>query len=393
MASKQVTLFFFFLLFFFILPLKSHSTSTAQSWVKGGYFYSGGETVVSDINSKLFTHLLCAFAYVNSSTYHLSINSSTEQQFSTFTETVKRKNPSITTLLSIWVGREESSTFFSMINQSSYRNSFIQSSIRTARLYGFHGLDLSGLLPSKSSDMNNLATLLNEWRVAVDSEAKNPLLLVMQAHYMPALGSESYPMESMRRNLDWVHVKAYDYYVPGKENSTHFHAALRGQLNGANTDDGIKEWKRRGFLPSNLVLGLPFHGYAWTLVDPRNNAMGAPSSAPAVTMDGAMGYKLIKSYIRSFGYGAASVYNATYVVNSYTIGPTWINYDDVEAIRAKVSYAKQNGLLGYNVFQVGNDDNWVLSTAGTIQFTTWSIFLLHCGRRVGGMKLETDFNF
>jgi GH18 family chitinase len=133
MVSKLVTLL---LLLLFFLPLKSHS-STPQSWVKAGYYYSGSETVISDINSKLFTHLICAFAYINSSTYHLSINSSTEQRFSTFTDTVKRKNPSITTLLSIWVGKEDSSTFFSMINQSSYRNSFIQSSIRTAKLYGF----------------------------------------------------------------------------------------------------------------------------------------------------------------------------------------------------------------------------------------------------------------
>jgi hypothetical protein len=157
MASKLVT--------FFFLPLKSHSSSSPkQSWVKAGYYYSGSETVISEINSKLFTQLTCAFAYINSSTYHLSINSSTEQRFSTFTDTVKQKNPSITTLLSIWVGREFSSTFFSMINQSSYRNSFIQSSIQTARLHGFHGLDLFlfGVLPNKSSDMANLATLLNE---------------------------------------------------------------------------------------------------------------------------------------------------------------------------------------------------------------------------------------
>jgi GH18 family chitinase len=376
MASKLVILFLLLLLlFFFFLPLKSHSSSTPQqSWVKAGYYYSGSETVISEINSKLFTHLICAFAYINSSTYHLSINSSTEQRFSTFTDTVKRKNPSITTLLSIWVGREFSSTFFSMINQSSYRNSFIQSSIQTARLYGFHGLDLFlfGILPNKSSDMANLATLLNEWRVAVDSDAKNSgntgLLLVMAGagKYLPDLGnSESYPMESMQRNLDWVHVTAYDYYVPRKDNVTHFHAALLGRLNGANTDDSIKEWKRRGFPPGKLVLGLPFHGYAWTLVNPQNDAIGAPATGPAVTMDGSMGYKLIKSYIRSFGYGAACVYNASYVVNSCTVGPTWINYDDVEAIRAKVSYAKQNGLLGFNVFQVGNDDNWMLSRAGT----------------------------
>ncbi|XP_030954776.1 uncharacterized protein LOC115977205 isoform X2 [Quercus lobata] len=362
MASKLVTLLFFL----HFLPLKSYC-STQQSWIKAGYYYSGSETVISDINSKLFTHLLCAFAYINSSNYHLSINSSTEQKFSTFTDTVKLKNPLVTTLLSVWVGREDSPIFFSMINQSSFRNSFIQSSIETARFYGFHGIDLCGVLPSKSSDMTNLDTLLNEWRIAVVSEAKNSskseLLLVMSGYYLPALDSVSYPIESMMKNLDWVHVKAYDYYVPRIDNFTYTHAALYDPMNGANTDSGIKEWKRRGFLLSKLVLGLPYHGYAWTLLDPNNNAMGAPAIGPAVTADGSMGYKFIKSYLRSFPSEAAPVYNATYVVNFCTIGPAWINYDDVEAVKAKVSYAKQSGLLGFNVFQVGNDDNWVLSRA------------------------------
>jgi GH18 family chitinase len=263
-----------------------------------------------------------------------------------------------------------------MINQSSYRKTFIHSSIETARFYGFHGLDFFGVLPSRSSDMINLGTLLNEWRIAVDSEARNSskskLLLVMAGYYLPALDSVSYPIDSMQRNLDWVHVTAYDYYVPRKDNFTHTHAALYDPLNGANTDSGIKEWKRRGFLLSKLVLGLPYHGYAWTLVDPKNNAMGAPALGPGVTADGSMGYKFIKSYVRSFPSEAAFVYNATYVVNFCTIGPTWINYDDVEAIRVKISYAKQKGLLGYTVFQVGNDDNWELSRAGRLQFTTWS---------------------
>ncbi|XP_042965126.1 receptor-like serine/threonine-protein kinase SD1-7 isoform X3 [Carya illinoinensis] len=364
MSSKLVTLFLLILLY---LALKCHC-STPQSWVKAGYYYMGIGNVISDINSKLFTHLICAFTYINSSTYHLSINSSTEQQFSTFAHTVKTKNPSVTTLLSIWVGRWHVLNFFSMINQSSYRNSFVQSSIETARLYGFQGLDLRGLVPTgSSSDMANFGTLLDEWRVAVKSEAKNSsnpeLLLVMGGNRVPALSSVIYPIDSMRRNLDWVHVKAYDYHLPGRDRVTYFHAALYGPSNMANTDNGINEWKRRGFLPSKLVLGLPFHGYAWTLLSPQKNPIGAASGGPAVTMDGSMGYKFFKSFIRSFGHEAASVYNATSVVNYCTVGLTWINYDDVEAIRAKVSYAKQKGLLGYNVFQVGNDDNWVLSRA------------------------------
>ena len=77
-----------------------------------------------------------------------------------------------------------------------------------------------------------------------------------------------------------------------------------------------------------------------------------------------MSYKDIKSYIR--GYNAKTIFNATFVMNYCIIGSTWITFDDVESIRAKISYAKQKNLRGYNVFQVSNDDNWMLSQAGTI---------------------------
>ncbi|KEH23910.1 glycoside hydrolase family 18 protein [Medicago truncatula] len=82
-------------------------------------------------------------------------------------------------------------------------------------------------------------------------------------------------------------------------------------------------------------------------------------------MDGSVAYKYMKSYIRSSGDGVVSCYNDAFVVNYFTVASTstWVNFDDVEAIKEKVSYAKKNGLLGYSVFQVGNDDNWVLSTA------------------------------
>ncbi|XP_040988921.1 class V chitinase-like [Juglans microcarpa x Juglans regia] len=147
--------------------------------------------------------------------------------------------------------------------------------------------------------MANISTLLDQWRVAVNSEAKNSsnpeLLLVMAGNRLPVLGSVIYPIDSMRRNLDWVHVIAYNYYLPaGRDRVTFFHATLYGPSNMANTDYGINEWKRRSFLPSKLVLGLPYHGYAWTLLSPQKNPMGAVSKGPAITSDGAVGYKWFK---------------------------------------------------------------------------------------------------
>ncbi|BFG40260.1 hypothetical protein CerSpe_265340 [Prunus speciosa] len=187
----------------------------------------------------------------------------------------------------------------------------------------------------------------------------------MKVRYLPAFESLSYPIESMKRNLDWAHVKAFDYHLSAKENVTGAHAALYDPSSHVNTDYGIKQWLDNSFPASKLVLGLPYHGFAWTLVNPKdNNGIGAPAAGKAKTTDGSMSYKYIKWYIRS--YGAPVMYNATYVVNYCIIGSSWIGFDDVEAVRTKIAYVKEKKLLGTYVFQVPNDDNWALSRAGMI---------------------------
>ncbi|KAK9947387.1 hypothetical protein M0R45_003015 [Rubus argutus] len=309
MESKTIHLI---LIFIFLIPSQLHS-SYAQTWIRAGYWYASGESPIPDINSALFTHLICGFANVSSSSYQLIIPTADQQYYSSFTGIVKRKNPSIITLLSIWNGQAStaqgilgdkvnSSVLSSMLSQSSSRKSFIESSIRTARLYGFWGIDLFWLWPNTPSDMINMGKLLDEWRAAVDSEPRKPsqsrLMLTMAVKYLPAFRSMTYPIESMKRNLDWAHVVAYDYHLPLKENVT---------------------------------------------ANPKDDGIGSPASGLAVTQDGSMSYKYIKWYTRS--YEAKILYNASYVVNYCIIGLSWIGFDDVEAIRAKIAYAKEKKLL------------------------------------------------
>ncbi|KAM6553166.1 hypothetical protein CsatB_013928 [Cannabis sativa] len=371
MAALNVILF---ILLFFSVQFQN---SSAQPWIQAGYWYAQSESPTPEINSALYTHLMCAFANVNSTTYHLSIPSTDEQYFSSFTTIVKRGNPSIKTLLSIWNGLAETnksivgekgnySVFSAMLEKTSNRRAFIESSIKTARIYGFEGLDLFWLYPRSASDMSNMGILLDEWRAAVESESRNStqskLLLTMALRYVPEYGkSLNYPIESLVRNLDWGHVVAYDYHLSIKENVTGAHAALYDPNSNVNTDYGIRKWLSRGFPSEKLVLGLPFHGYAWTLVNPGDNGVGSPASGLAVTQDGSVSYQYIKWYTRT--YGTNIVYNATYVVNYCVVGASWIGFDDVEAVKTKIAYAKEKKLLGYNVFQVINDDNWVLSRA------------------------------
>ncbi|RAL37738.1 hypothetical protein DM860_000432 [Cuscuta australis] len=352
----------FFLAISLLCPTFSSCTSTSKAtWVQSGFWYAGSEFPVPDIDSSLYTHLVFAFAHINSSTYELYISHSDQPYISTFTEIIRRKNPSVKTVLSIWAGEEEATHFFSMANQSAHRKPFIKSSIQTAREYGFHGLDLYGVLPNNRQ--SDIGAFMDEWRASVNSDTRAPrLILTMGAYYSPTLDSMTYPVDSIVKNFDWIHLRSYDYYLPTRDNFTGPHSALYDPLRKLNTDYGIKEWFRKGCPPDKLTIGLPFHGYAWTLVNPRDNTVGSPAKGLAITQDGSMSYRYIKMYMG--GYNVAPVYNSTYAANYFTVESFWIGYDDVEAIKTKVSYAKEKGLRGYTIFQVPSDDaDWLLSRA------------------------------
>lgn len=346
------------------------SPSIGENWIRAGYYkYDSryeSELHVSEIKSSLFTHIICAFAGVNSTFYELSLFP--ENFFSTFTETVKQKNPSVATLLSIGGEGVSNSTFSSLASNPSSRKSFIDSSIKIARHYHFQGLDLS-LYPGPSgSDMVNMGVLFEEWRMAIALEAtisgKSQLFLTASVGYTPLTPSRSYPVDSIKKNLDWVHVVAARFTMPELSNVTGAHAALYDPTNSTNTDNGIREWIESGLAADKLVLGLPFYGFAWILKNPEDSGIGAAAIGPARNSTGGyMTYKEIKNYIAESGSNIHVMYNDTYVVNFCTIGTYWIGFDGVEAIRRKVSYAKEKGLRGYYVWLVSYDLNWELSEA------------------------------
>ncbi|KAJ0030355.1 hypothetical protein Pint_14613 [Pistacia integerrima] len=290
---------------------------------------------------------------------------SDEKQLSNFTDTVKQKNPSVLTLLSIEAGNANYSTFSSMVCNSSFRKSFIDSSIKTARVYGFQDLDLCWVSANSSSDMYNMGTLFEEWRAAIELEAGNSsqakLILTAAVLFQPGLDSRSFPVEAVEQYLDWVTVQAFDYYTPQRYNFTSAHAALYDPNSNVSTDYGISAMISRGLSANKMVLGLPFYGYAWTLANPAENGIGAAATGPAIREGGAINYKDIRDYV--LRYGANVKYNATYVVNYCSVGSTWIGFDDVEVVRIKVAYAKKKKLLGYTAWEVSYDDNWILSQA------------------------------
>ncbi|QHO50504.1 Chitinase-like protein [Arachis hypogaea] len=312
----------------------------AEAAVKGGYWYYDSGLVPSAIDSSYFTHLFCAFAKLNPNTNKITLPSST---FSTFTQTVQKKNPSVKTLLSIGGGGEGSAPFPTMANSSASRKIFIDSSIQVARSNNFHGLDLDWEYPTAVAGSDQISPL------------------------------KYYNGEAISKNLDWVNVMVYDLFIPsGFKTTMRPPAPLYnpgGQFSG---DQGITAWMNQvGVGAKKLAIGLPFYGYAWKLVNANNHGLFAAANGGGSTPsgDGTPLYSDIRSFIKN--QGAKSVYNSTYVTNYCYSGTTWVGYDDTQSVFAKVNYAKGRGLLGYFAWQIGGDDSWTLSKAdnlfGTVQ--------------------------
>ncbi|KAJ0030209.1 hypothetical protein Pint_14640 [Pistacia integerrima] len=254
-----------------------------------------------------------------------------------------------------------------MASNPSYRKSFIASTMKIARLYGFGGLDLAWIPGLSSSDMTNTGTLFQDWRAAIELEAKkssqSPLILTARVDYTPnGIRPGSYPTQSIQNYLDWIHVQASDYNRPEWSNFTGAHAALYNPTSILSGDYGIRTWIEGGVSANKLVLCLPYYGYAWSLLNPKSNGIGAVAIGPAITADGFLRYYHIKNSIKG-NKDIQVKYDADYVVNYCTIGNIWIGFDDVKVVKTKVSYAKEKGLRGYYVWEVPYDDDWVLSEA------------------------------
>ncbi|XP_045799406.1 class V chitinase-like [Trifolium pratense] len=334
-----------------------------SSAIKGGYWYSDSGLAASDINPSYFTHLFCAFADLDATTYQVTISPANAARFSTFTQTVQAKSSSVKTLLSIGGGGGSAlaQNFSKMASQASRRKSFIDSSIQLARNNNFHGLDLDWEYPSSDTDKTNFGSLIKEWRAAVAAESRSsgkPALLLSAA----VGGSDQitplkyYPGPDIANNLDWINVMTYDLFTSdGNPTVTQAPAPLKNPTGQFSADEGITKWIGLGVPKSKIALGLPFYGFKWALSDPNNHRIFSKATQGL----GVVKYKDIKNA------GAQIVYNSTYTTTYAFKGTDWYGYDDTQSTANKVSYAKQNGLFGYFAWHIEQDSNWALSDAAS----------------------------
>ncbi|XP_059455017.1 class V chitinase-like [Corylus avellana] len=160
---------------------------------------------------------------------------------------------------------------------------------------------------------------------------------------------------------------AYDIYTPiSSPNLTEPPAPLHNPISSLfSIEYGVNAWINSGVPKNFIVLGLPFYGRSWILINENNHEIHSPARGRAPGLD-PISYSKIVTFIPP----AVENYDPTYVTN-YLIynGSTWIGYDGTNSISTKVGYAKDMGLHGYFAWHVDDDTaDWVLSNAA---FHAW----------------------
>ncbi|XP_010434365.1 PREDICTED: chitotriosidase-1-like [Camelina sativa] len=348
---------------------------TPASVVKASYWYPDGETPESitsaeTIPSALFTHLFCAYADLAADTQTVYVSRKHDYMFSTFTDTVKIKNDQVQTLLSVG-GRNANYVFASMASRQNSREMFIDSWIRIARRYGFHGLDLAWEYPNSDAEMNDFGDLVRDLRDAVNAEhslTNRPILLLTAAvYYSPVYKKFTYPVKVMKDSLDWVNIIAYDFFGPS--GTLGLPACLYNPWDKDPCgDSGLKQWIKAGLPERKAVFGFSYLGWSWSHnaeddKDHGNDAAAITRGQVALTPNGSISYSKIKEFIKDYG---PTTEHDKAVVEDYCFSKeTLIRYDDTQSVVTKVRYTKCNDLLGYFAWNVGADDNTLLSTAAS----------------------------
>ncbi|KAM3337072.1 hypothetical protein P3S68_032772 [Capsicum galapagoense] len=215
--------------------------------------------------------------------------------------------------------------------------------------------------------MENLAILLDQWRVEVHKESwktRRPQLLITAAVYFSVdffLWGEfrSYPVPSINKNLDWINLMFYDYRGSWDTSATGAQAALFDTKSNISTSYGLSTWIKAGALRSKLIMGLPLYGRTWKLKDPNVDGIGAPAVGVGPGDEGTMTYREIEKFNEENN--AKVVYDSA-TVSAYSVaGTSWIGFDDTKSVATKLRYAQAQRLRGYFFWAVAGDKDWKIS--------------------------------
>ncbi|KAI3651890.1 hypothetical protein MP228_003193 [Amoeboaphelidium protococcarum] len=311
---------------------------------------------------------------------------------------VKPKHPRLKTLLSVG-GWTWSGPFSDIAASEATRKVFADSCLELVTTYAFDGIDidweypvLGGLETNKyrPDDGKNLILLFKAVREAFDAAPNGKSLLVTAAGPAGLDKLQHWDMNELDKYLDFITVMTYDFrggWSAQTGHMTNLYEAIGDPevKEKISADVAIQYYIKNGMPSNKICMGAALYGRGWNGVGSQNNGLYQKfTSVPKGTWDdassgntGVFDYKDLLTKMSTGGYIRHwdDKAKAPYVYNSGT--QQMISYEDMDSIKAKVSYIQQQKLGGIMFWELSGDtkdDKSLVGTAHTaLQGTSPSI--------------------
>ena len=347
-----------------------------------------GVDVVEQLQPGRVTHLLYAFLLICGEGQRAKDAAACQGQpnfgiaphpdqaaFSAAFERLKARDPQVQVLASVggWGG---SDPFFHLAASAAGRAAFVKHATDWLRAHPvFDGLDIDWEHPGSNGAANGVA-------LGSLADAENYVLLMQDLRTgLDALGRETGPnggrhyalttaiattREQMARmamgraakSLDLVFMMTYDFYGPWTKKAAN-HTALRGARPGDDDslEASVANLKREGVPAAKLVAGVAMYGRGFDGVKADGRY-----AKPWPNEDGSVPFKDIDSLT-----GMKAHFDKRTQSWAMVGGGRFVGYDDPRAVRAKVAFAKRQGLAGVFAWELSQDNGEILGAMNTMQ--------------------------
>ena len=274
-----------------------------------GYFttWSGDPETVPYNN---LTHIIYSFVLPTSEGGLSGISMSGDARLTRLVQKAHANGVKVLIAVGGWMDGNDG-PFVTVAGDATKRKTFIGNLSRFVSNYGLDGVDVDWEHPSSAAESQGFSTLMDELGAEMRRQGKlTTAAVISQGAYADFVRSDVFA------DVDWLNIMAYDEGTP---HSTY-----------ALAESAVNYWANRGLPASKVLLGVPFYGRIGGTTLTYRDLVAADAQAP---------YKDFSS-------------------NVY--------YNGLDTIKKKAALAKDRGLGGIMIWELGQDTSGPTSLLGAI---------------------------